>query len=292
MFLAGVLVWRFIMLNKKRLLTSLALVGALVLTGTTSGVQAAAGHHKLAAVGTSASNAIYGTNYYNYYSIGMSHAQIKVLKQNLKAWRAYGTNSKHFGNVAPITSSNGYFDQATKDNLMVFQKVKGLTADGVYGSATRNAFHASMGVSPKGFVRLKDTAHYVNYNDTSVGISADAAYRLDHSWITSSGKTAIDQIASSFYSIYGQKLQLNDASLIDGAYTPEHSSHRSGKELDIRAKFGSTAMTTAQQKKLLEIIVSNSNVERVLFHTKHGLTSSKIVVDSSHNGHIHIVFKK
>lgn len=279
------------MLNKKRLLTSIALASVLVLTSTTSGVQAAAGHYKLAAVGTSASNALYGTNYYNYYSIGMTHAQIKVLKQNLKAWRAYGTNSQHFVNVAPITSLDGYFDQATKDNLKVFQAVKGLTADGVYGSATRNAFHASMGVSPKGFVRLGSTATYENYNDTSSGIAADSAYRLDHSWVTRSVKTAIDQIASSFYSIYGKKLQINDASLIDGAYTPEHSSHRSGKELDIRMKFNSTVMTTAQQKKLLEIIVNNPNVERVLFYSKHGLTSSKIVLDSSHSGHVHIVFK-
>lgn len=279
------------MLNKKRLLTSIVLTSALVLMSTTSGVQAAAGHYKLAAVGTSASNALYGTNYYNYYSIGMTHSQIKVLKENLKAWRAYGNNSKHFVNVAPITSFNGYFDQATKDNLKVFQAVKGLTADGVYGAATRNAFHASMGVSPKGYVRLGTTSTYENYNDTATGIAADAAYRLDHSWITPTGKKGIDQIASSFYSIYGKKLQLNDASLIDGAYTPEHSSHRSGKELDVRAKFGSTAMTTAQQKKLLEIIVSNPNVERVLYYTKHGLTSSKIVVNSSHSGHFHIVFK-
>lgn len=276
--------------SRKRLFTALLLASTLLITSVPS-ANAAAGHHQLAAVGSSASNALYGTNYYNYYKKGMTHYQIKVLKNNLKAWRAYGNNAKHFTNVAPITSTNGTFDQATENNLKVFQRVKGLTADGIYGAGTRNAFHASMGISPKGYVRLKDTAHYINYNDTAVGLKADAAYRLDHSWIKPSVKTSLDQLASSFYSAYSKKLELNDASLIDGAYTPEHSSHVSGREIDIRARFGSSSMTTAQQKKLLQLAVNHPKVDKVFFYTKHGINSSKIVVNASHKTHYHIVFK-
>lgn len=278
------------MINKKRLLTTLALTSALLFTYSAS-VFAAAGHNNIAAVGSSSSNSFYSTSYASSYSLGTTHEQVKVLKQNLKDWRAYGSNGALFAGVAAITSTDGYFDQATKDNLKVFQAAKGLTADGIYGQASRNAFHAALGYSPKGYVRIKDTTHYINYNDTAAGRSADAAYLLDHSWITPAGKTTLDQVASSFFTAYSKKLELNDGSLIDGADTPEHSTHQSGKELDIRNKFGTTAMTTAQEKKLLEIAVANANVEKILFYTKHGLTSTKVVLDSNHADHFHIVFK-
>lgn len=282
--------------NKTRRLVSFLLTGAMALSLSSSAF-AVAGHASVAAVGTTASNNFFTTssgttiNYQSSYSFGQTHAQIAVLKQNLKNWRAFGTNENYFTGVAVITSTNGYFDQATKDNLKVFQTVKGLTSDGIYGAGSRNAFHGAFGgISPKGYVRVTNTLHYINYNDTIAGLSGDASYKLDHSWITPGAKTTLDQLASSFYTTYSKKLEINDGSLIDGVDTPEHEGHMDGKRLDVRNNFGTTAMTSAQEKKFLEICVANSNVSQVIFYTKHGLTSSKIVVQADHADHFHVDF--
>lgn len=245
---------------------------------------ALAGHSNVAAVGTASSNSFYGVSYQSSYSFGQTHAQIGVLKNNLKAWRAFGSNESHFTGVAKITSTDNYFDQATKDNLIVFQQVKGLSADGIYGAGSRNAMHAAIGSSPKGYVRVGNTSYYINYNDTASGLSGDSTYKLDHSYVTSSAKTTLDQVALSFYNTYSKKLEINDASLIDGADTPEHSSHQDGKSVDIR----NSGMSAAEEKKFLEIAVANSNVSKVLFYKNHGLTSTKIEVRADHADHFHL----
>ncbi|AEI45603.1 hypothetical protein KNP414_07093 [Paenibacillus mucilaginosus KNP414] len=267
----------------KKFVTALALTTAMSVS-MVSGAFAAAGHANVAAVGTASSNSFYGVSYQSSYSLGQTHSQIAVLKNNLRAWRAYGSNESLFTGVAPITSTSGTFDQATKDNLIVFQRNKGLTADGIYGAASRNAMHGAIGSSPRGYVRIKNTTHYTNYNDTATGLSNDGTYKLDHSFVTPSTKTTLDQIAASFYGTYAKKLEINDASLIDGADTPEHSSHQDGKSVDVR----NSGMTADQEKKFLEIAVANPNVSQVLFYTKHGLTSSKIVVRSDHADHFHL----
>lgn len=278
------------MKNKTRWFAAMFLSAALMVSISSSSF-AAAGHTSVAAIGTSSSNAFYGTSFQSYYVFGQTHAQIAVLKQNLKNWRAWGTNENHFTGVANITSTNGYFDQATKDNLKVFQAVKGLAVDGSYGPASRNAFHGAFGgISPKGFVRISNTTNYINYNDTANGLAGDATYKLDHSWVTPEAKTALDQVAKSFFTAINKKLEINNGSLIDGVDTPEHETHMDGKDLDVRNKFGTTAMTAAEEKKFLEICVANSNVAQVLFYTKHGLTSSKIIVRADHADHFHVDF--
>ncbi|MCG7408937.1 peptidoglycan-binding protein [Paenibacillus sp. ACRRX] len=277
-------------MNKKSRLSVALAVSSVLMLSVVSSAFAAAGHNNVAAVGTAASNTKYGTSFQSTYALGQTHAQVAVLKQNLKDWRAYGSNESYFAGVAKITSTNGNFDQATKDNLKVFQTVKGLTSDGIYGAGSRNALHAAIGSSPVGYVRLKDTSHYINYNDTTAGIAADASYKLDHSWVTPATKTALDQVASSFYSTYSKKLEINDGSLIDGDDTPEHAGHRNGKNLDIRNKFGTTAMTPAQEKKFLEIAIANSSVTKIRFSNTYGLTSSKLIQDSTHADHFHLDF--
>ncbi|MFC0212231.1 peptidoglycan-binding domain-containing protein [Paenibacillus chartarius] len=267
--------------KKMWITTALSGTAAIMIT---SSAMAAAGHSNVAAVGTSSSNSFYGVSYQSTYSFGQTHTQIGILKNNLKAWRAYGSNESYFTGVAQITSTTNYFDQATVDNLKVFQRVKGLTADGIYGAASRNAMHAAIGSSPKGYVRVGNSSYYINYNDTATGLSGDSTYKLDHSYVTPSTLTTIGQVAQSFYSSYAKKLEINDASLIDGADTPEHSSHQDGKSVDIR----NAGMTAAQEKKFLEIAVANANVSKVLFYTNHGLTSTKIEVRADHADHFHL----
>ncbi|WP_243734972.1 peptidoglycan-binding domain-containing protein [Paenibacillus turpanensis] len=270
---------------RKKVFASFVLTGVMMAALSTSAF-AQYGTNGIAAVGTSALNSKWGTNFQSTYSLGQTHAQIGVLKENLKKWRSY--NPSLFTGVQAITSTSNYFDQATKDNLIVFQKAKGLTADGIYGAASRNAMHASMGVSPKGWVRIANTSYYINYNDTKAGLAADAAYKLDHSWVTTSTKSTLDSIAKSFYSAYSKKLEINDASLMDGYDTPEHATHMDGKSVDVRNKFGTTAMTAAQEKKFLELAVANPNVKEVLFYKNHGLTSAKIKVRADHADHFHL----
>ncbi|WP_068773583.1 peptidoglycan-binding protein [Paenibacillus sp. FJAT-26967] len=274
------------MKNRKRYMASVIVTGALAAALATSAF-AASGHNNVAAVGTAASNTKYGTNYQGSYSLGQTHAQIAKLKQNLKDWRAYGSNSSYFTGVAAITSTDGTFDQATKNNLIVFQNVKGLTADGIYGAGSRNAMHAAIGSSPKGFVRIKDTSYYINYNDTAAGLSADNTYKLDHSWLTSGSVTTLNSFAQGFYSTYSKKLEINDGSLIDGDDTPEHSTHQDGKGVDIR----NAGLTVDQQKKVLQLAVDNPNISSILYYTNHGLTSSKIVIRADHDDHFHVNFK-
>ncbi|MEK8132625.1 peptidoglycan-binding protein [Paenibacillus filicis] len=268
---------------KKKLAVALA-VACTAAVSIVSSAFALAGHSNVAAVGTADSNSFYGVSYQSSYSLGQTHAQIGVLKNNLKAWRAYGNNESYFGTVPKITSTNNTFDQATKDNLIVFQQVKGLTADGIYGAGSRNAFHAAIGSSPLGYVRVGNTSYYINYNDTSEGLAKDIKYRLDHSYVTPSTKTTLDQVAQGFYNTYSKKLEVNDASLIDGADTPEHSSHQDGKSVDIR----NAGLTDAQAKKFLELAVANSNVTKVYYYKNHGLTSSKIEIRADHADHFHL----
>ncbi|WP_150268837.1 peptidoglycan-binding domain-containing protein [Paenibacillus tepidiphilus] len=245
----------------------------------------AAGHNNVAAVGTSASNAKYGTSYLASYSQGTSHAQVAVLKANLRQYRSITPSYLWTSTTSLEGNTSNSFDAATKANLIVFQNNTGLTADGIYGAGSRNAMHASIGVSPKGWVRIfKSTPGYVNYNDTAEGLSADATYKLDHSWCTSACRDTLYSLGYSFYSYYNKLIQVNDACLLDGADTPEHSTHQTGTEVDIR----NAGLTTAQATKFLEICIANANVKRVIYYTTHGLTSNKILVQSDHGDHFHV----
>ncbi|MFN0224257.1 peptidoglycan-binding protein [Paenibacillus sp. KR2-11] len=275
------------MTRTKKLAASVALSCTMAVSMAT-GAFAAAGHANVAAVGTAASNSTFGVSYQASYSLGQTHAQIAVLKANLKAWRAYGNNGSLFTGVQQITSTNGTFDQATKDNLVVFQKAKGLTADGIYGAGSRNAMHGAIGASPKGYVRIKDTSHYINYNDTAAGLSADSKYKLDHSYVTPSTKTTLDQVAASYFAAYGKKLEINDGSLIDGENTPEHETHMDGKSVDIR----NAGLTEAQAKKFIQIAIANPNVSKVLYYKNLGIVSDKIEVRADHADHFHLTTLK
>ncbi|WP_281884954.1 peptidoglycan-binding protein [Paenibacillus sp. YYML68] len=269
-------------MNKsKKLIVALA-ISCTAAVSIASSALAVAGHANVAAVGTASSNSFYGVSYQSTYSYGQTHTQIGVLKSNLKTWRSY--NESYFTGIPKITSTDNYFDTATRDNLKKFQSLKGLTADGIYGAASRNAMHASLGFSPKGYVRVGNTSIYTNYNDTASGLAGDSTYKLDHSYVTSSTLTTLGQIAQGFYNTYYKKLEINDASLIDGADTPEHSTHMDGKTVDIR----NAGMTAAQEKKVIELAVANSNVKQVIFYTTHGVVSSKILVRADHADHFHL----
>lgn len=245
----------------------------------------AAGHNNVAAVGTSASNTEYGTSFLSSYSQGVSHAQVAILKDNLRTYRGI-TPSYLWSGVASLSgNTSNSFDADTKANLMVFQGNEGLTADGVYGQASRNAMHRMIGISPNGWVRVfKSTPAYINYNDTTTGLAAEYEYLLDYSWVTSTTRDTLYSLGYDFYSNYSKKIEINDASLIDGAQPPEHLTHKTGLEVDIR----NSGMTSPQEKKFLEICIANPNVKRVLFYTKHGLTSTKIEIRADHDDHFHI----
>ncbi|MGM1020399.1 MAG: hypothetical protein ACQEXV_07620 [Bacillota bacterium] len=93
------------------------------------------------------------------------------------------------------------------------------------------------------------------------------------------------QLADSFHGASGKALQINDCSLIDGAVTPEHSSHQTGKAFDIR-NFG---FSTEEEKKFLEICLEHSKISKVLFYDLHGLPSGKLEEDICHKDHFHVV---
>lgn len=245
----------------------------------------AAGHNNVAAVGTSASNAHYGTNFLGSYRQGISHAQVAVLKDNLRAYRGaaptclWSEAASLAGNTSPI------FDADTEANLMVFQRNEHLTVDGIYGAASRNAMHRVIGISPKGWVRISNSMPgSMNYNDTPAGLSSDASYKLDHSWATSRTRDTMYSLGHDFYREYSKAIELNDASLIDGADTPEHVGHRNGRVIDIR----NSGMTAGQEAKFLELCAAHPNVARVLFHTKHGRSSTKLAYAPGHNDHFHV----
>lgn len=245
----------------------------------------AAGHNNVAAVGTTDSNQFYTTNFQSTYRLGNSHAQVSVLKDNLRTYRSI-TPSYLWTSVPSLAgNTSNTFDSDTDANLKTFQQNEGLTDDGIYGAESRNSMHRMIGVSPESYVRVfKSTAGYTNYNDTTNGLSGDSKFKLDYSWVTSTTRDTLYSLGYSFYQSYSKKIEINDCSLIDGALTPEHQTHRSGKEIDVR-NYG---MTAAQEKKFLELCVANSNVRQVIFYTNHGLTSSKIKVDAKHNDHFHV----
>ncbi|WP_052770038.1 peptidoglycan-binding protein [Paenibacillus sp. IHB B 3415] len=245
----------------------------------------AAGHNNVAAVGTANSNSIYGTNFLGVYSQGSTHAQVAVLKANLRQYRSITPSYLWTSTPSLEGNTSNTFDAATTANLKVFQSNSGLTADGSYGAGSRNAMHASIGVSPRGWVRIfKSTSGYINYNDTVVGLANDATYKLDHAWCTSSCRDTLYSIGYAFYSTYSKLIEVNDGSLMDGADTPEHSTHQTGREVDIR----NAGLTAAEAKKFLEICVANANVSRVIYYTNHGLTSSKIYIRADHADHFHV----
>jgi hypothetical protein len=57
-----------------------------------------------------------------------------------------------------------------------------------------------------------------------------------------------------------------------------------GKDADIR----NANLTTAQQKTFLQLCVDNPGVSAVLYYTKHGINSNKIIVRADHSDHFHV----
>lgn len=246
----------------------------------------AKGHGNIAAIGTATLNTVWGTNFLSTLSMGTTHTEVSVLKENL---RAYKVKFPYYFYSVPSLNGNTstLFDTNTDLNLKAFQISEGITQDGIYGQSSRNRMSLRVGTSSKGFVRLiPSTSNYINFNDTSAGMIGDATYKLDHSWVTSSTRSALESIASDFKNVTGKKLEINDCSLIDGANTPEHSSHENGKDVDIR----NNNLTQTEQTAVLNACAANSSVERILYYSKLGSTSTKIVIDSGHSSHFHVDF--
>lgn len=244
------------------------------------------GHANIAAIGTTQLNSYAGTNFKSILQSGDVHAEVSTLKDNLRVYKS--KYPFYFGNV-PTLDGNGTdtFDNDTKLNLQVFQLTEGLSTDGTYGQTSRNRMALKIGASPKGFIRLPvSTSNYINYNDTSSGMSSDSRYKLDHSWLDRSAFRALESIASSYKAQTGKRLEVNDCCLIDGANTPEHKSHEDGKDADFR----NAGLSTSEAKALLSICIANSGVSKVLYYTNHGINSNKIKVRSDHADHFHIDF--
>ncbi|WP_060859919.1 peptidoglycan-binding protein [Paenibacillus riograndensis] len=243
------------------------------------------GQGNIAAIGTAVLNTKWGTNYKELLRKGDSHAEVAVLKENLRNYRSgsRGDWSKipEIKDVSPET-----FDEQTEQNLIQFQGFENLTADGVYGQSSRNRMAARIGVSSKGFIRLESPpgASYINFNDTKEGMKKDQKYLLDHSWLTKEAVHTLGQLADSFRTATGKKLEINDCSLIDGEDTPEHKGHQTGKEVDIR----NAGMTAEEEKTLLELCSGNEQIKTVFFHEKYGIVSDKITLDAEHNDHFHV----
>lgn len=240
---------------------------------------------------TASANKRFGTNFKTYYKQGDNHSEISKLKRNL---RDYRNDIEHYDRSAfsgvPSLSGNSsnYYDEATKLNVRRFQELEKLGADGIYGAESRNRMHLAVGVSSKGYQRLNtETSCYINYNDTKSGLRADSSTKLDHSWLTPKALSTLYQLASSFKNKTGQKLQINDCCLMDGADTPDHRTHEDGKDADIR----STVMSTSQQKTFLEICIAHPDVEKILFGYSRDLSSTKLKIRSDHRDHFHIDFK-
>lgn len=245
----------------------------------------AAGHHNVAAVGTAASNAHFTKKFLASYCEGVSHPQVSVLKDNLRRYKSSTSIHLWSGAASLDGNTSDVFDADTKANLMVFQGNEKLTVDGVYGAASRNAMHRVIGESPLGWVRIHTTMPvYINYNDTPAGLSKDAGYKLDHSWVTSAARDTLYSLAYDFYMIYGKKIEYNDASLIDGADTPEHKTHNNGKTVDVRT----SGMTKGQETMFLQLCVDHPNVSKIIFYTNRGFASSKIAYAPGHKDHFHI----
>lgn len=246
----------------------------------------AKGHDNIAAIGSEKLNEKWGVSFKPLLRREDQHDEVAVLKDNLRMYRNGSTADwdsvpKLDGNNTPL------FDADTEANVIRFQKLESLQADGIYGQASRNKMAAKIGKSSKGFVRLHpgDQSHYINYNDTPEGLRADSVYELDHSWVTAETLNVLEKLADQFYKERNIRLEINDCSLIDGANTPEHASHQSGRELDIR----NAGFSAEDEKKFLEICLAEDMVEGVLFHTLHGLTGDKLRADACHKDHFHVV---
>ncbi|MHA6482036.1 peptidoglycan-binding protein [Paenibacillus sp. strain BS8-2] len=247
------------------------------------------GHDNICAIGTTTSNAAFSTSFQSSYQQGNVHAEIPSLKQNIRDFRTQlGTavESFLFGSLPSMTGNTSTtFDSGTKQNLMKFQEVVGITADGIYGQKTRNFMAAEVGVSSKGFVRLINSSyHYTLMGDTVAGLAANATYKQDLSWVTPSTFNTVESLAQAYYTATSKKIEVNNASLIDGKDIPFHDSHQSGKEIDFR----NAGLTVAQEKAFLLACEANSNVQLVYFYTDHGLSLTKRQYLANHTDHFHV----
>lgn len=245
------------------------------------------GHANIAAIGTAALNKVWKTDYKSILRRDDSHAEVAILKNNLKEYRAH--SSEDWTSIQEILDVlSEIFDEHTEQNLIQFQKLEDLNADGIYGQSSRNRMAAKIGVSPKGFVRLDSPAGgaFINFNDTKDGMAKDKDFLLDHSWLTKEALNTVSQLADSFRKATSSSkiLEINDCSLIDGEDTPEHESHQTGTIMDIR----NSGMTAEEEKKFLEICTENAQVKKVLFHKKYDIASDKIKPEPKHHDHFHI----
>lgn len=245
----------------------------------------AKGHGNVAAIGSEKLNAKWNTNFKPSLQKGDMHPEVTVLKSNLQSYRFqtmgdWSTVPELTGNVSES------FDEYTEQNLIKFQQMEGLEADGIYGQASRNKLATRIGKSVKGYVRLASPngSYYINFNDTKEGLKKDADFKLDHSWVTIEAANVIDQLAKTYHAATNRILEINDCSLIDGEDTPEHETHQTGREIDIR----NVGMSPKEEKKFLELCIENPGVKIVYFHNLYSMSSSKLKMDSKHKDHFHV----
>ena len=250
------------------------------------------GHGNIAAIGTAALNDHAGTNFLSAYGGGTTHPQVVVLKSNLREYRVWAEQYMPgiFDGVPSLSgNTTEYFDSDTRENVIRFQELEGLTVDGYYGQQGRNRMALRIGVSPIGYERLYyEGSSYINYNDTAAGMSGDYKYKLDHSWLKPSAKNTLMSLATDFKTYTGKKLQINDCCLIDGEDTPDHDTHRDGKDADIR----NAVMTSSEEQNFLELCVAEPGVQSILFYKNYGIydPNNKIVIRADHADHFHVDF--
>ncbi|MFD1737367.1 peptidoglycan-binding protein [Bacillus salitolerans] len=208
---------------------------------------------------------------------GNSGAQVTKLQQNLNAIKAQNT----VPNMTTI-SVNGVFGTSTVDNLKKVQSYYGLTADGVYGTSSRNLFMDLIGSSSEGYIRFPfgGGVGFKNRNDESYE-------SVDYSWLTVDAMNTAMSFAVYASGVLHKDLLFNDGSYINGGDNTDHDTHTDGRDLDIST---SNLTTDAELKTALEYIIAQSNVERVLFKETYVLP--KVVKDAGHYDHFHVDFYK
>lgn len=181
-------------------------------------------------------------------------------------------------------SVTGEFDEPTERVVREFQAHMGLNVDGLVGPATWSAL----------------INHFVELEWSGEGFYRYVVYESDSSWGTEQTVATIKRVAAQWAQRgHDVRIGVNDISLPHGGEFWPHSSHRTGRDVDLRTvrndgqEAGGTWMdasySRALTQELVDLLWATGEVETILFNDPEikGVTPWP-----GHDDHLHVRFRR
>lgn len=203
--------------------------------------------------------------------LGDSGAAVEALQSELDRKDGYGL------------AVTGVFDEETDSTVRDFQSHMGLEVDGVVGPATWSALRN----------------HFVELEWSGYGWYRYWTLESDSSWGTEATVATVKRVAAQWVATHGTRIGINDISLPHGGPFPPHSSHRNGREVDIRVMrsdgaeagvaYTDPTYSRSLTQELVNLLWATGQVEVILFNDP---AVEGVQPWAGHDDHLHVRFSR